>query len=108
MEPRTCLDKYKRILKKAGIDDYSFHALRHTFATRCMEMGFDIKSLSEILGHANVNITLQRYVHPGSGGWGMIKVQENIRRFLKVSSFKMRQHLHIFGIYWETGMSKRK
>ncbi len=38
----------------------------------------------------------------------MIKVQENIRRFLKVSSFKMRQHLHIFGIYWETGMSKRK
>ncbi len=64
MEPRTCLDKYKRILKKAGIDDYSFHALRHTFATRCMEMGFDIKSLSEILGHANVNITLQRYVHP--------------------------------------------
>lgn len=64
MEPRTCLDKYKQILKKAGIDDYSFHALRHTFATRCIETGFDVKSLSEILGHANVNITLQRYVHP--------------------------------------------
>ena len=64
MEPRTCLDKYKQILKKAGIDDYNFHALRHTFATRCIETGFDVKSLSEILGHANVNITLQRYVHP--------------------------------------------
>ncbi len=64
MEPRTCLDRYKQILKKAGIDDYNFHALRHTFATRCVETGFDVKSLSEILGHANVNITLQRYVHP--------------------------------------------
>ena len=35
-----------------------------TFATRCIELGFDIKSLSEILGHASVNITLNRYVHP--------------------------------------------
>jgi integrase len=64
IEPRTCLDKYKKVLKKVGIDDYNFHALRHTFATRCIETGFDLKSLSEILGHANVNITLQRYVHP--------------------------------------------
>lgn len=64
MEPRTCLDKYKKVLKTTGISDYTFHALRHTFATRCVEMGFDIKSLSEILGHANINVTLQRYVHP--------------------------------------------
>lgn len=64
MEPRTCLDKYKRVLRKIGVDDYNFHALRHTFATRCIETGFDIKTLSEILGHANVSITLQRYVHP--------------------------------------------
>lgn len=42
----------------------NFHALRHTFATRCIELGFDVKSLSEILGHATVNITLNRYVHP--------------------------------------------
>ena len=41
-----------------------FHTLRHTFATRCIEVGFDVKSLSEILGHANVSITLNRYVHP--------------------------------------------
>ena len=39
-----------------------FYTLRHTFATRCIEVGFDVKSLSEILGHANVSITLNRYV----------------------------------------------
>ena len=43
---------------------FRFHELSHTFATRCVEVGFDIKSLSEILGHANVNITMNRYVHP--------------------------------------------
>ena len=64
MEPRICLEKYKKILKKAGLDSYTFHTLRHTFATRCVEKGFDPKSLSEILGHANVNTTLQNYVHP--------------------------------------------
>lgn len=64
MEPRVCLTRYKRILSKAGVRNYTFHALRHTFATRCVESGFDIKSLSEILGHTHVNITLQRYVHP--------------------------------------------
>lgn len=35
-----------------------------SFATRCIELGFDVKSLSEILGHATVNITMNRYVHP--------------------------------------------
>ena len=64
LEPRICLDKYKRILTQAGLDSFTFHTLRHTFATRCIENGFDPKSLSEILGHANVNTTLQRYVHP--------------------------------------------
>ena len=64
MEARACLGRYKSLLRRAGLNDFTFHALRHTFATRCIENGFDIKSLSEILGHANVNITLQRYVHP--------------------------------------------
>lgn len=64
VEPRTMENRFKSILKKCGIDDANFHTLRHTFATRCVEVGFDIKSLSEILGHANVNITLNRYVHP--------------------------------------------
>ena len=64
MEPRVCLEKYKKILKQAGIKDHTFHALRHTFATRCVELGFDVKSLSEIMGHSNISITMQRYVHP--------------------------------------------
>ena len=64
MEPRVCLEKYKIVLKKAGIPLYTFHALRHTFATRCVEQGMDIKTLSEIMGHSNVSITMQRYVHP--------------------------------------------
>ena len=56
--------RMKKVLASAGIADANFHALRHTFATRCIELGFDVKSLSEILGHATVNITMNRYVHP--------------------------------------------
>lgn len=55
---------FKTVMAECEIPDVNFHALRHTFATRCVELGFDIKSLSEILGHASVNITLNRYVHP--------------------------------------------
>ena len=64
LEPRTMQNHFKSVLKKCNIKDANFHSLRHTFATRCIEVGFDIKSLSEILGHANVNITMNRYVHP--------------------------------------------
>lgn len=64
MEPRTLQYKFKKILSNLSIRPLNFHALRHTFATRCVEVGFDVKSLSEILGHASVNVTLNRYVHP--------------------------------------------
>ena len=64
VEPRTMERHFAKVLEQAGIGKVNFHALRHTFATRCVEMEFDVKSLSEILGHANVNITLNRYVHP--------------------------------------------
>lgn len=64
LEPRTMQNHFKRVLEKSGVPPANFHSLRHTFATRCIELGFDVKSLSEILGHANVNITLNRYVHP--------------------------------------------
>lgn len=64
VEPRTMQNRFKAILKKCNIANANFHSLRHTFATRCIELGFDLKSLSEILGHASVNITLNRYVHP--------------------------------------------
>ena len=63
-EPRTMQNRFKSIISKCGIAGANFHSLRHTFATRCIELGFDIKSLSEILGHASINITLNRYVHP--------------------------------------------
>lgn len=64
IEPRMMQYHFKRILKECSIDNANYHVLRHTFATRCVELGFDVKTLSEILGHANVNITMNRYVHP--------------------------------------------
>lgn len=62
-EPRMLQYKFKKYLQQADVEQANFHALRHTFATRCVECGFEIKSLSEILGHANVQITLNKYVH---------------------------------------------
>ncbi len=64
VEPRTMQNHYRTMARDCGIGDTHFHTLRHTFATRCVELGFDVKSLSEILGHATVNITMNRYVHP--------------------------------------------
>lgn len=64
VEPRTMENHFHRIAEECSINRIKFHSLRHTFATRCVELGFDIKSLSEILGHASVNITMNRYVHP--------------------------------------------
>lgn len=64
MEPRTYENKLKSYLHEAGIPPRNFHTLRHTFATNCIESGMDVKSLSEILGHADVQLTLNRYVHP--------------------------------------------
>lgn len=64
LDPRTMQYQFKRILKTAEINDRNFHILRHTFATNCIENGMDIKVLSEILGHADVKITLNRYIHP--------------------------------------------
>ncbi len=63
-EPHQFYLRYKTFLRHAGVPEYTFHALRHTFATRCVAHGFDTKSLSEILGHANVGTTLSLYVHP--------------------------------------------
>ena len=63
IEPRVMQYKFKKYIQIAGISDANFHALRHTFATRCIEAGVDVKVLSEVLGHSKVNITLDRYVH---------------------------------------------
>ena len=64
VEPRAFQYRYKKILAKCRVKDHNFHQLRHTFATNCMQQGFDAKTLSIILGHKNVNITLNRYIHP--------------------------------------------
>lgn len=64
LEPRTYQNKYAKYLEAAGVRRSHFHILRHTFATNCIDSGMDVKSLSEILGHADVKITLNRYVHP--------------------------------------------
>lgn len=63
MEPRKLQRRLEKFTKECGLEGVHFHTLRHSFATRCMEVGFEIKSLSEILGHANTSITLDRYVH---------------------------------------------
>lgn len=64
IEPRNYQYVYKNILKNSKVKNHKFHCLRHSFASECIEVGMDIKALSEILGHSNVNITLNRYVHP--------------------------------------------
>ena len=61
-DPRTLQLQYKRICKLYNIDT-NFHALRHSYATNGVQLGVDIKTLSELLGHSSVNITLNRYVH---------------------------------------------
>lgn len=60
---RSYQRSFERLLKRLQIPHKGFHALRHTFATRALEIGVDVKTLSEILGHKNANVTLQRYAH---------------------------------------------
>ena len=63
MEPRGYQYTFRSCLQKCKVPYRNFHCLRHTFATDCISVGMDVKSLSEILGHSDVGITLNRYVH---------------------------------------------
>lgn len=63
MEPRTLQYRIAKYTRDCGLEGVRCHTLRHTFATRAIEVGFEIKSLAEILGHASTTITLDRYVH---------------------------------------------
>ena len=63
VEPRAMTYCFKRTLKEAGLPSVKFHSLRHLFSTNCLQAGFDIKTLSEILGHSNAATTLKIYVH---------------------------------------------
>lgn len=64
LDPRTYQNRFYVMLRCAGVRKVSFHTLRHTFATNCVDMGCDPKALCEILGHSDVSITLNIYVHP--------------------------------------------
>lgn len=64
MEPRRFQARFKTVLRRFGLEDINFHALRHTFATNCISLGCDPTTLSRILGHSDVAITLNTYVHP--------------------------------------------
>ena len=63
IDPCSIQYKFKELIKKLKLTSITFHGLRHTFATRCIELGMDIKTLSEILGHSNVSTTMNIYVH---------------------------------------------
>ncbi len=63
-EPRTYRSYYKNLMKQLEIPEIKFHGLRHSFATRCIESKCDYKTVSVLLGHANISTTLNLYVHP--------------------------------------------
>lgn len=62
MEPRLINHHFKKTVAQAGIENIHFHILRHTFATRCIEQGIDIATLSKLLGHKSTKMTLDTYV----------------------------------------------
>ena len=64
MEPRSCRRRFKRLLEQLNLPPIRFHGLRHSFATRCIESACDVKTVSALLGHANIGTTLNYYVHP--------------------------------------------
>lgn len=63
IEPRNYQYFFHKTLENLKLRTVNFHILRHTFASRCVEAGFDVKTLSEILGHSNTDITLSYYIH---------------------------------------------
>lgn len=69
--------------KKANIPNFSMHTLRHTFATRCIEGGMRPKTLQIILGHSNIGITMNLYVHVTEDE--KVKEMENIQEILNLA-----------------------
>lgn len=63
IEPRRLLDTFHKLLSKEGLKKHGLHTLRHTFATRAIESGMDVKTLSELLGHEDISTPLNLYVH---------------------------------------------
>jgi integrase len=65
-EPRTYRAYYKEFMKSLDMPPLKFHGLRHSFATRCINAGVDVKTASVMLGHSNITTTLSVYVHPNA------------------------------------------
>ena len=64
MEPRAYRNYYNTLVRRLNLPKLKFHGLRHTFATRCIESECDYKTVSVLMGHANISTTLNLYVHP--------------------------------------------
>jgi integrase len=79
IEPRVYRNYFNKFLKNNGIPHINFHGLRHTFATEMIEAGTDMKTLSELLGHSQVSMTMDLYVHPK-----MAQKRKCIERFAEV------------------------
>lgn len=91
-EPRTYRNYYHRLMARLDVPRLKYHGLRHSFATRCIESNCDYKTVSVLLGHANITTTLNLYIHP------------NIEQKKKVH----HQDVQVFGkIRHYTYMSKR-
>ena len=65
IDPQTFRNHFKYVTGQLGIPPRKIHSLRHTFATRCVESKCDFKTLSALLGHADIATTMNLYVHPG-------------------------------------------
>ena len=64
MDPDNLSHYFSRILRQLHLEHVKFHAMRHTFATRAIENGIDVATVSGLLGHADVTTTTHFYVHP--------------------------------------------
>lgn len=63
IDPRTVQRQFKHLTEEIGLENVHFHTLRHSFATRLIELGTDVKTVSVLLGHSSVQTTLDYYVH---------------------------------------------
>ena len=63
IEPRTMENRFAKLLVHCGLPYVKFHTTRHTFATRCIEAGINPKTLQDLLGHSNFNLTMSLYGH---------------------------------------------
>lgn len=63
ISPHNLEKKFNKILKNCNIEKTGLHTLRHTFASMLFKKGVDVKTVSEILGHADVRITYNTYIH---------------------------------------------